>query len=172
MFEYFTDQAIETIMFAQEEARRLRQSSVGTEAVLLGLLRQDDTIAASVLNELGADLITMRSEVEKIVGRGAGASFGELPFTPKTRQILERALQKAQMMGTRYVRAEHILLALVDDSQGVAIKVLGQLGLNPAAIREQITRAQVEPAAVGQPAPSRKPISSKKLVALNELAPI
>lgn len=168
MFEYFTDQAIETIMFAQEEARRLRQNSVGTEAVLLGLLRQDDTIAVSVLNELGADLITVRSEVEKIVGRGAGSSFGELPFTPKTRQILERALQQAQMMGMRYVQSEHILLALVDDSQGVAIKVLSQLGLNPAEVREKITHAQAEPVGVGQPVSPRKSVSSKKLVALNE----
>ncbi|MCU0547974.1 MAG: ATP-dependent Clp protease ATP-binding subunit [Leptolyngbya sp. Prado105] len=168
MFEYFTDQAIETIMFAQEEARRLRQNSVGTEAVLLGLLRQDDTIAVSVLNELGADLVTVRSEVEKIVGFGNGSSFGELPFTPKTRQILERALQQAQMMGMRYVRAEHILLALVDDNQGVAIKVLNQLGLNPAEIRAQVTRAQAEPAAVGKPNAPRKAPSSKKLPALNE----
>lgn len=168
MFEYFTDQAIETIMFAQEEARRLRQNSVGTEAVLLGLLRQDDTIAVSVLHELGADLSKVRSEVEKIVGYGNGASFGELPFTPKTRQILERALQQAQMMGMRYVRAEHILLALVDDNQGVAIKVLSQLGLNPAEIRAHITRAQAEPMAVGQPTAPRKATGSNKLVALNE----
>ncbi len=167
MFEYFTDQAIETIMFAQEEARRLRQNSVGTEAILLGLLRQDDTIAASVLNELGATLETARSEVEKIVGRGSGSSFGELPFTPKTRQILERALQQAQMMGMRYVRSEHILLALVDDNQGVAIKVLSQLGLNPDEVRAQVSRAQEEPVAVGKPAP-RKAASSNKTPALNE----
>ncbi|MER3477551.1 MAG: ATP-dependent Clp protease ATP-binding subunit ClpC, partial [Leptolyngbya sp. ERB_1_2] len=147
MFEYFTDQAIETIMFAQEEARRLRQNSVGTEAILLGLLRQDDTIAASVLNHLGAALEAGRSEVEKIVGRGSGSSFGELPFTPKTRQVLERALQQAQMMGMRYVRSEHILLALVDDNQGVAIKVLSELGLNPDDIRAQVHLAQEEPVA-------------------------
>ncbi|MBW4442691.1 MAG: ATP-dependent Clp protease ATP-binding subunit [Plectolyngbya sp. WJT66-NPBG17] len=168
MFEYFTDQAIETIMFAQEEARRLRQNSVGTEAILLGLLRQDDTIAVSVLNELGAALESARLEVEKIVGRGSGSSFGELPFTPKTRQILERALQQAQMMGMRYVRSEHILLALIDDNQGVAIKVLSQLGLNPDEVRAQVSRSQVEPATVGKPAAPRKAASSNKTPALNE----
>ncbi|MER3432097.1 MAG: ATP-dependent Clp protease ATP-binding subunit ClpC [Leptolyngbya sp. ERB_1_1] len=167
MFEYFTDQAIETIMFAQEEARRLRQNSVGTEAILLGLLRQDDTIAASVLNHLGAALEAGRSEVEKIVGRGSGSSFGELPFTPKTRQVLERALQQAQMMGMRYVRSEHILLALVDDNQGVAIKVLSELGLNPDDIRAQVHLAQEEPVAAGKPAAPRKAVSSKT-PALNE----
>ncbi|GAP95856.1 ATP-dependent Clp protease ATP-binding subunit [Leptolyngbya sp. NIES-2104] len=166
MFEYFTDQAIETIMFAQEEARRLRQNSVGTEAILLGLLRQDDTIAASVLNDLGATLDTARLEIEKIIGRGSGSSFGELPFTPKTRQILERALQQAQLMGMRYVRSEHILLSLVDDNQGVAIKVLSQLGLNPDDIRAQVSLAQ-EPVAAGKPAP-RKVGNSKKTPALNE----
>ncbi|MBE9012741.1 ATP-dependent Clp protease ATP-binding subunit [Pseudanabaenaceae cyanobacterium LEGE 13415] len=168
MFEYFTDQAIETIMFAQEEARKLRQNSVGTEAILLGLLRQDDTIAASVLNELGANLENARLEVEKIVGRGSGSSFGELPFTPKTRQILERALQQAQLMGMRYVRSEHILLSLVDDNQGVAIKVLSQLGVNPDDVRAQVSRSQEEPVAVGKPAAPRKVAQNKKTPALNE----
>ena len=168
MFEYFTDQAIETIMFAQEEARRLRQSSVGTEAILLGLLRQDDTIATSVLQELGATLENARLEVEKIVGRGTGSSFGELPFTPKTRQILEHALQQAQMMGMRYVRSEHILLALVDDNQGVAIKVLNQLGLSVDDVRVQVGRAQLEPVAAGKSAAPRKVAASNKTPALNE----
>ncbi|HTL89183.1 MAG TPA: ATP-dependent Clp protease ATP-binding subunit [Leptolyngbya sp.] len=168
MFEYFTDQAIETIMFAQEEARQLRQNSVGTEAILLGLLRQDDTIAASVLHELGATLENARSEVEKIVGRGNGSSFGELPFTPKTRRILEQALQQAQMMGVRYVRSEHILLALVDDNQGVAIKVLNQLNVSIDQVRTQIGRAQIEPVAAGKPNTPRKSTASNKTPALNE----
>ncbi|MBD1843370.1 ATP-dependent Clp protease ATP-binding subunit [Cyanobacteria bacterium FACHB-63] len=168
MFEYFTDQAIETIMFAQEEARRLRQNAVGTEAILLGLLRQDDTIAALVLNKLGAALEAGRSEVEKIVGRGSGSSFGELPFTPKTRQILERALQQAQMMGMRYVRSEHILLALIDDNQGVAIKVLKQLNLNLDEIRAEVDLAQAEPVGATKSAAPRKVASSNKTPALNE----
>ncbi|MBD2079128.1 ATP-dependent Clp protease ATP-binding subunit [Leptolyngbya sp. FACHB-17] len=168
MFEYFTDQAIETIMFAQEEARRLRQNAVGTEAILLGLLRQDDTIAALVLNKLGAALEAGRSEVEKIVGRGSGSSFGELPFTPKTRQILERALQQAQMMGMRYVRSEHILLSLIDDNQGVAIKVLKQLNLNLDEIRAEVDLAQTELVGATKPAAPRKAASSNKTPALNE----
>lgn len=168
MFEYFTDQAIETIMFAQEEARRLRQNAVGTEAILLGLLRQDDTIASLVLNKLGAALEAGRSEVEKIVGHGAGSSFGELPFTPKTRQILERALQQAQTMGMRYVRSEHILLSLIEDSQGVAIKVLKQLNLNLDEIRVEIDRAQTEPVGAAKPATPRKAAGSHKTPALDE----
>jgi ATP-dependent Clp protease ATP-binding subunit ClpC len=169
MFEYFTDQAIATIMDAQEEARRLRQNSVGTEAILLGLLRQTDTIAGSVLNELGVTLEMARLEIEKIVGRGTGSTLAELPFTPKTRQILEQALLQAREMGDRYVRPEHLLLALIEDNQGVAIKVLTLLGVDLAEIHAQISRAQREP--VEAVAAAKRPVTkrnSPKTPGLNE----
>ena len=160
MFEYFTDQAIATIMFAQEESRRLRQTSVGTEAILLGLLRQTDTVASSVLNELGVSLEVARQEVEKIVGRGTGSSLAELPFTPKTRQILEQALVQAREMGDRYVRPEHLLLALIQDNQGVAIKVLTELGIDLWEIRTQIERVQLDP--IEAVASVQRPVTKKR----------
>jgi ATP-dependent Clp protease ATP-binding subunit ClpC len=168
MFEYFTDQAIATIMDAQEEARRLRQNSVGTEAILLGLLRQTDTIAGSVLNELGVTLEMARLEIEKIVGRGTGSTLAELPFTPKTRQILEQALLQAREMGDRYVRPEHLLLALIEDNQGVAIKVLALLGVDFAEIRAQISHAEREPVAAATTAKRPTIKRNPKTPALNE----
>ncbi|NDJ18427.1 ATP-dependent Clp protease ATP-binding subunit [Myxacorys almedinensis] len=151
MFEYFTDQAIATIMYAQEEARRLRQNSVGTEAVLLGLLRQKDTIAASALNQFGVTLDLARREVESIVGRGVGSTLAELPFTPKGKQVLEQALQSARLSGERFVRPRHLLLGLVQDNQGVAAKVLTNLNTDLAALQAQLMQAapEPEPVAVG-----------------------
>ncbi|MBW4540027.1 MAG: ATP-dependent Clp protease ATP-binding subunit [Myxacorys chilensis ATA2-1-KO14] len=151
MFEYFTDQAIATVMYAQEEARRLRQNSVGTEAVLLGLLKQTDTVAASILKEFGVTLDIARAEVEKIVGRGTGSTLAELPFTPKGKQVLEQALQAARLSGERYVRPRHLLAALAQDNQGVAAKVLTTLGVDLAALHTQMMQSasEPEPAVVG-----------------------
>ncbi|NJR48724.1 MAG: ATP-dependent Clp protease ATP-binding subunit [Leptolyngbyaceae cyanobacterium CSU_1_3] len=148
MFEYFTEQAIAAIIYAQEEARRLRQNSVGTEAILLGLLRQQDTIARSVLTEAGVTLPFARQEVEKIVGRGAGSSLADLPFTPKTRVLFDHALDEARQLDHRYVHPEHLLLSLVQDNQGVGARVLTNLGVNLAQIRLMIIRTLGEVAAV------------------------
>ncbi len=148
MFENFTNQAIAAVMFAQEEARRLRQNSVGTEAVLLGLLRQKDTIAVTVLNQIGITLEKARLEVEKIVGRGTGSTLSDLPFTPKTRSILENAFEQARQLDHRYVHPEHLLLSLVQDSQGVGSKVLTNFGIDLAQLRTEIIRALGQVASV------------------------
>ena len=148
MFENFTNQAIAAVMFAQEEARRLRQNSVGTEAVLLGLLRQKDTIAVTVLNQIGITLEKARLEVEKIVGRGTGSTLSDLPFTPKTRGILENAFEQARQLDHRYVHPEHLLLSLVQDSQGVGSKVLTNFGIDLAQLRTEIIRALGQVASV------------------------
>jgi ATP-dependent Clp protease ATP-binding subunit ClpC len=159
MFEYFTDQAIETIMFAQEEAHRMRQNSVGTESILLGLLRQNN-VAASILQDFDVTLDTARAEVEQIVGRGTGSTLAELPFTPKTKSILEQALQQARQLGDRYVCPEYLLLMLTQPNQGVATKVLVGLGVDLAALRDAIAQTFHTPEeavpAVGRPeAPKR-----------------
>ncbi|MBW4419774.1 MAG: ATP-dependent Clp protease ATP-binding subunit [Myxacorys californica WJT36-NPBG1] len=156
MFEYFTDQAIATVMYAQEEARRLRQNSVGTEAVLLGLLKQTDTVAASILKEFGVTLDIARAEVEKIVGRGTGSTLAELPFTPKGKQVLEQALQAARLSGEQYVRPRHLLAALAQDNQGVAAKVLTTLGVDLAALHAQMMQSASEPAVVGGSAAAQR----------------
>jgi ATP-dependent Clp protease ATP-binding subunit ClpC len=170
MFEYFTEQAIAAILNAQEEARRLRQNSVGTEAVLLGLLRQKDTIATSVLTELGMTLQAARQEVDKIVGRGTGSSLADLPFTPKTRQLFDHALEQARQLDHRYVHPEHLLLSLVQDNQGVGAKVLVNLGLDLAQVRLMIIRTLGEVASVPAGGLKERPVrnSSERTPGLDE----
>jgi ATP-dependent Clp protease ATP-binding subunit ClpC len=167
MFESFTDQAIETIMFAQEEARRMRQNSVGTEALLLGLLRQSDTIAASILRDMGLTLNVARSEVEKIVGRGNGSTLAELPFTPKTRNVLEQAFQQARQLGDPSVRPEYILLTLAQENQGVATKVLTSLDIDLAEIRDRVLQAVRSPEEAvpvgGRPALQKRAVKTPAL---------
>ncbi len=166
MFESFTDQAIETIMFAQEEARRMRQNSVGTEALLLGLLRQSDTIAASILQDLGLTLHVVRIEVEKIVGRGTGSTLSELPFTPKTKNVLEQAFQQARQLGDPSVRPEYILLTLAQDNQGVATKVLTALGVDLTEVRDRVLQSANSLEAVpagGRSAPAKRAMKTPAL---------
>ncbi len=161
MFEYFTEQAIAAIINAQEEARRLRQNSVGTEAVLLGLLRQKDTIATSVLTELGVTLQAARQEVDKIVGRGTGSSLADLPFTPKTRQLFDHALEQARQLDHRYVHPEHLLLSLVQDNQGVGAKVLLNLGVDLGQVRLMIIRTLGEVASVPAGGLKERPVKNR-----------
>lgn len=159
MFEYFTEQSIAVIMAAQEEARRLHHAFLGTEQILLGLLRVKDTTAASVLAELGVTLETARIEVEKIIGHGSASGSADLPFTPKTKRILEQALEQARQLGRPHIAPEHILLSVVHDKDNVALKVLERLGVSPDQIRQQIIRASsasTTPVAAGR---SRGPAS-------------
>lgn len=151
MFEYFTEKAIAVIMAAQEEARRLRHAFVGTEQILLGLIRVEDSIAAKVLTESGVTLAAARIEVEKIIGRGSTATASELPFTPKTKRILEQAFEQARQLDQPHIAPEHILLSLMHDRENVAIKVLERLGLDAATIRQQVIRAlaETQPVAAG-----------------------
>lgn len=140
MFEYFTDQAVKVVMLAQEEARRLNQSSVGTEQLLLGILREKTSIAATVLAEAGATLEGAQQAVLEISGRGNGPVPSDIPFTPKTKQVLEQAFQEAHHLAERYIAPHHLLLALVSDQKSVAVKVFIQLGINPTELRSQIIR--------------------------------
>ncbi|MBF2076528.1 MAG: ATP-dependent Clp protease ATP-binding subunit [Synechococcales cyanobacterium C42_A2020_086] len=150
MFEYFTEKAIAVIMAAQDEARRLHHSFVGTEQILLGLIRVDGSLAASVLTELGLTLESTRVEVEKIIGRGTSAVASELPFTPKTKRILEQAFEQARQLDQAYIAPEHLLLSLIQDRDNVAVKVLQNVGIDPAEIRRRIIRAVGEaPVAAG-----------------------
>jgi ATP-dependent Clp protease ATP-binding subunit ClpC len=152
MFEYFTEKAIAVVMASQEEARRLRHSFVGTEQILLGIVLTKDTIAASVLAEMGVTIAAARSEVEKIIGQGPGATASEIPFTPKTKRILELAFEQARQLDQPYIAPEHILLSLVQDRDNVAVKVLDNLKVDPAEVRQRVIRAIGEaPVAAGVP---------------------
>lgn len=138
MFDRFTEQAIKAIMLAQEESRRLKNNFVGTEQILLGLIGEETGIAAKVLKSLGANLKETRIEVEKLVGQGSEFVGGEIPFTPRSKRVLDLSLEEAQQLGHDFVGTEHLLLGLTQDGQGVAAQVLINLGIDIKEIRTQI----------------------------------
>ncbi|KAL6011748.1 ATP-dependent Clp protease ATP-binding subunit ClpA cd4b, chloroplastic [Asimina triloba] len=140
MFERFTEKAIKVIMLAQEEARRLGHNFVGTEQILLGLVGEGTGIAAKVLKSMGINLKDARVEVEKIIGRGSGFVAVEIPFTPRAKRVLELSLEEARQLGHNYIGSEHLLLGLLREGEGVAARVLDNLGADPANIRTQVIR--------------------------------
>ncbi|MEH2070171.1 MAG: ATP-dependent Clp protease ATP-binding subunit [Nostoc sp.] len=140
MFEHFTSEAIRVIMLAQEEARRLGHNFVGTEQILLGLMGEGTGVAAKVLAELGVTLKDARREVEKIIGRGSGFVPPEIPFTPKVKSLFEQSFKEAHSLGQNYINTEHLLLGLTEAGEGVAAKVLQNLGVDFKTVRSSITR--------------------------------
>eukprot|EP00894_Picocystis_sp_ML_P000166 jgi/Pico_ML_1/50683/g1850.t1 len=140
MFERFTEKAIKVVMLAQEEARRLGHNFVGTEQILLGLIGEGTGIAAKVLKSMGVNLKEARVEVEKIIGRGSGFVAVEIPFTPRAKRVLELSLEEARQLGHNYIGSEHLLLGLLREGEGVAARVLENLGADPAKIRTQVIR--------------------------------
>lgn len=147
MFEHFTDRAIKSIMLAQEEARRLGHNLVGTEQILLGLLREGTSVAAMVLKDMDITLESTRKVVEKIIGRGSGFVPAEIPFTPKAKRLFEQSFKEARQLGHNYIGPEHLLLAILQDSDSVAGKVLQSLGVNPSTARTKLIQAIGEVAA-------------------------
>jgi ATP-dependent Clp protease ATP-binding subunit ClpC len=147
MFEHFTNTAIAVIMKAQEEARRLQHNFVGTEQLLLGLLREESSLAASVLTEFGVTLTDARSEVEAIIGRGNGKPPAEVPFTPKVKQVFETAFQEARKLDASYIEPEHLLLSLTQSRESVAYRVIENLGVSPSKVRTRLIQELGEVAA-------------------------
>ena len=140
MFEHFTSEAIRVIMLAQEEARRLGHNFVGTEQILLGLMGEGTGVAAKVLAELGVTLKEARREVEKIIGRGSGFVPPEIPFTPKVKSLFEQSFREAHGLGHNYINTEHLLLGLTEAGEGVAAKVLQNLGVDLPVIRSAVMK--------------------------------
>ena len=140
VFERFTERARQVVVLAQDEARALRHDHIGTEHILLGLLREENGIAARALASLGITTDEVREQVIRIVGWGAGDSPGQLPFTPRAKTTLERALREALSLGHRYIGTEHILLGLVSVEEGVAVRVFDALD---AAVEPEDVRAHV-----------------------------
>ncbi|MFB2769223.1 ATP-dependent Clp protease ATP-binding subunit [Pelatocladus sp. BLCC-F211] len=151
MFEHFTSEAIKVVMLAQEEARRLGHNFVGTEQILLGLLGEGNGVAAKVLTELGVTLKEARREVERIIGRGSGYLPPEIPFTPKVKTLFEQSFKEARSLGHNYIGTEHLLLGLTEAGEGVAAKVLQNLGVDLNNIRSTVIRilGEVTPTTVG-----------------------
>ncbi len=149
MFERFTEKAIKVIMLAQEEARRLGHNFVGTEQILLGLIGEGTGVAAKVLKSMGVNLKDARTEVEKIIGRGSGFVAVEIPFTPRAKRVLELSLEEARQLGHNYIGTEHLLLGLIREGEGVAARVLENLGVDLSKVRTQVIRMLGETAEVG-----------------------
>ncbi|PSB34309.1 ATP-dependent Clp protease ATP-binding subunit [Stenomitos frigidus] len=141
MFELFTEKAIRAVMLSQEEARRQGHNLVGTEQVLLGILREETSLAAQILVDLGVTLDAARTECEKIVGRGTGSIPAELPFTPRVKRMFAEAMQQAQQLGQSLVTPEHLLLALTQGNETVATKVLQTLNVDPFQVQDRILQA-------------------------------
>lgn len=142
MFERFTDAARRVIVQAQEEARLLGHDWIGTEHLLLGLLQGSDPIAAQTLGSMGLDLSGVRERIQQAVGPQAGAApDGHIPFTPRSKKVLEMSLREAIRLHHNYIGPEHLLLALVEEGSGVAPQVLISLGATPEDIRTRVLAA-------------------------------
>jgi ATP-dependent Clp protease ATP-binding subunit ClpA len=138
MFERFTDQARRVVVLAQDEARMLRHNYIGTEHILLGLIREGQGVAARALESLGISLEVVRQHVEEIIGQGQGPQQGHIPFTPRAKKVLELSLREARQLGHDYIGTEHILLGLIREGQGVAAQVLVKLGADLNRVRQQV----------------------------------
>lgn len=134
----FTERANRVLRLAQEEAKALRHPAVGTEHILLGILREGDSVAARALASLGVDVRAVRDEVRKIIRPGDTPGTGEIGLTPRAKRVLELANEEARRQGVNYVGTEHILLGLLAEGEGLAAQVLSGLGLSPDKIRQQV----------------------------------
>jgi len=139
MFNRFTERARKVIVYAKEEARRLNHDYIGTEHLLLGLIREGEGVAAAVLQKLGLDLETIRIEVEKLVQPGPQTQvLGDIPFTPRSKKALELSAEEARALGHNYIGTEHLLLGLVKEGEGMAYRVLLNLGLDLNKLRAEV----------------------------------
>jgi ATP-dependent Clp protease ATP-binding subunit ClpC len=150
MFERFTDRARRVVVQAQEESRRLNHNYIGTEHLLLGILREDDGVAAEALASLEVGLDPAREQLAEITGRGQQAPSGHIPFTPRAKKVLELSLREALQLGHPYIGPEHILLGLITEGNGVAVEVLRVLGAEPEQVRARVI--ELTPAAGAEPA--------------------
>jgi ATP-dependent Clp protease ATP-binding subunit ClpA len=140
MFERFTDRARRVVVLAQEEARLLNHNYIGTEHLLLGLIHEQQGVAAKALESLGVSLEAVRAQVEEIIGQGQRAPTGHIPFTPRAKKVLELSLRESKQLGHNYIGTEHILLGLVREGEGVAAQVLVKLGADLSRVRQQVVQ--------------------------------
>ena len=140
MFERFTERARQVVVLAQEEARTLKHNYIGTEHILLGLLREEEGLAARVLESLDITVERVRAQVVRIVGSGEEVTSGQIPFTPRAKKVLELALREALSLGHNYIGTEHILLGLVRENEGVAARILLDFEADSERIRNEVIR--------------------------------
>lgn len=139
-FDKFTERARRVLSLAQEEAQRFQHNYIGTEHLLLGLVREGEGVAAKVLHDLGVDLQKVRSSVEDIIGRGDRIVQGEIGLTPRAKRVIELAVDEARRMNHHYIGTEHLLLGLIREGEGIAAGVLESLGVTLEKARRQTAR--------------------------------
>ena len=140
----FTKRARRVLTYAQEEATRLNHNYIGTEHLLLGLIREEEGLAAKVLRDLGVEQGRVRQVIEDIVGRGQATTGNRLSLTPRTKRVIELAVDEARRMGHHYIGTEHLLLGLVREGDGIAVNVLKSLNVSAEKIRNQVAKAVME----------------------------
>src|SRR5512145_887163 len=139
MYERFTDRARKVMQLANQEAQRFNHEYIGTEHILLGLIKEGSGVAANVLKNLDVDLRKIRLEVEKLVQSGPDmVTMGKLPQTPRAKKVIEYSMEEARNLNHNYVGTEHILLGLLREQEGVAAQVLMNLGLKLEDVREEV----------------------------------
>jgi Clp amino terminal domain, pathogenicity island component/UvrB/uvrC motif len=156
VFERFTERARQVVVLAQDEARALKHNYIGTEHILLGLLREEQGLAARVLESLDVTVEDVRALVARIVGQGDEITTGQIPFTPRAKKVLELSLREAISLGHDYIGTEHILLGLVRENEGVAARILLDFDADVDKVRNEIIHMLS-----GTPAPPRGPYAPK-----------
>jgi ATP-dependent Clp protease ATP-binding subunit ClpC len=151
VFERFTERARHVVVLAQEEARTLGHNYIGTEHLLLGLLREEEGVAARVLESLRVTLEDVRAQVAQIVGHGDEVATVQIPFTPRAKKVLELALREALALGHNYIGTEHVLLGLMREGDGVAVRILLDFNVDAEKVRNEVIRMLGGPSAVGPP---------------------
>jgi ATP-dependent Clp protease ATP-binding subunit ClpC len=167
LFERFTERARQVVVLAQDEARALKHNYIGTEHILLGLLREEEGLAARVLESLDITVEEVRAQVARIVGQGDEVTTGQIPFTPRAKKVLELALREALSLGHNYIGTEHILLGLVRENEGVAARILLDFDADAEKIRNEIIRMLSGPGrrqGAGAGAPGGEKSKSSKLL--------
>jgi len=144
MFKRYTEKAKKAIMIAQEEAVNFNHDYIGTEHILIGLVKEGEGIASQVLKELGVDVDKVAEEIEQLVGRGEYQQVSEITFTPRAKKVLELASQEATQLKHNYIGTEHILLGLIKEGSGVAIRILADLGVNPESVYTEVVKVLME----------------------------
>jgi len=166
LFERFTERARQVVVLAQDEARALKHNYIGTEHILLGLLREEEGLAARVLESLDITVEEVRAQVARIVGQGDEVTTGQIPFTPRAKKVLELALREALSLGHNYIGTEHILLGLVRENEGVAARILLDFDADAEKIRNEIIRMLSGPGRrqAGAAGPAGEKSKSSKLL--------
>src|ERR687887_583260 len=141
VFERFTERARQVVVLAQDEARALKHNYIGTEHLLLGLLREEEGLAARVLESLDITVEEVRAQVARIVGEGDEIATGQIPFTPRAKKVLELALREALSLGHNYIGTEHVLLGLARENEGVAARILLDFDADADTIRDAVIRS-------------------------------